>query len=181
MTPLVKGLTAVELSELDKNEAVIKRGLKTFADVGNALLAIRDARLYREQHETFEAYCRERWGFSKTHANRLVESALVMENLTPIGVKPATESQARPLAKLPPAEQPGAWEAATNKAKEENRTVTAKDVEAEVARRVADPMDGEKKQEQADSYTSETMAGLKRYWKMATKKEKREFLTWIEN
>jgi len=135
VTELVKSLTAVELSTLDKHEAVINRGLKTFADVGNALLAIRDGRLYREQHATFEAYCRERWGMKRAHAYRLIESAGVMDNLSPMGDKPISERQVRPLARLPAEEQPAAWEAASSKAKEEDRPVTARDVEQEVERR----------------------------------------------
>jgi hypothetical protein len=31
---------------------------------GTALLEVRDRRLYRETHATFEDYCRERWRFS---------------------------------------------------------------------------------------------------------------------
>jgi phage N-6-adenine-methyltransferase len=48
-------------SRLAECEAVIERGLATFVEVGNALLEIRDDRLYRETHRTFEDYCRERW------------------------------------------------------------------------------------------------------------------------
>jgi hypothetical protein len=70
-------------------------------------------RLYREGFKTFEDYCRERWGMSKTHANRLVESAQVEGNLTPIGVTdaslPTTESQARILVPLEPDEQREVW------------------------------------------------------------------------
>ena len=43
-------LTTVERFELTKCEATIGRGLTTFVDVGLALLAIRDRRLYRETH-----------------------------------------------------------------------------------------------------------------------------------
>lgn len=39
-----------ERNELAQHEGVIERGLKTFVDVGNALLAIRDKRLYRQDH-----------------------------------------------------------------------------------------------------------------------------------
>jgi hypothetical protein len=133
VTDVIKSLTDVELSTLDKHEAVIKRGLNTFADVGNALLAIRDGRLYREQHGTFEDYCRERWGMTNRHANRLIESAGVVANVGPMG--PKSERQARPLTRLPPEKQPEAWEAASNKAKEESRPVTARDVEVEVEKR----------------------------------------------
>ena len=57
MTEVVKSMTSNELSILSKHESVISKGLKTFSDVGNALLAIRDGRLYREQFPTFEEYC----------------------------------------------------------------------------------------------------------------------------
>jgi hypothetical protein len=127
-------LTASERSILERHEAVIKEGLQTFAEVGNALLAIRDGKLYREHCHTFEEYCRSRWGMSKTHANRLVESAKVIENLTPMGAIPQSERQARPLSALSPEDQPAAWQAATDKAKADNRPVTARDVQAEVDR-----------------------------------------------
>ncbi len=66
-------------------------------------MEIRDSRLYREQgYGKFEDYCRERWGWSKTHANRQIQAAEVVGNLTPIGVIPANEAQARELAAAPP-------------------------------------------------------------------------------
>lgn len=129
---VVKGLSEGEISKLAECEGIIRRGIKTFVEVGDALLTIRDQRLYREQFKTFEAYCREQWGFSRSHANRLIESACVVENLAPMGAKPQSERQVRPLAKLPPSEQPKAWQAANEKAEKEGRKVTAKDVEVAV-------------------------------------------------
>ena len=58
-----------------------------------------DAGLYKESHDTFEKYCRERWGWSKRHANRQVEAANTAEILTPVGVIP-NERVARELAPL---------------------------------------------------------------------------------
>jgi hypothetical protein len=81
-------------------EAVIERGLATFVEVGAALMSIRDERLYRVEYGTFEDYCRERWGMTRRHANRLVEAAEITVALGPIG--PTTESQARELTGLPP-------------------------------------------------------------------------------
>jgi len=102
------------LSEL---EETIQHGLKTFVDVGNALLEIRDNRLYREGYRTFEDYCRDRWGMSKQHANRIIGAYEVSENLAPIdSVLPATESQARPLTSLPPDEQREVWQRAVETA-----------------------------------------------------------------
>ena len=98
---------------LGECEAVIERGLKTFCEVGEALLAIRDGRLYRATHSTFDDYCRERWGFSRVRAHQLIEATKVIENLSllPLGNKlPETERQARPLSLLPAAEQAEAWQ-----------------------------------------------------------------------
>ncbi len=81
-------------------ESVIERGLATFVEVGQALMEIRDRRLYREQYETFEDYCRERWGWERAHAYRLIDSAQVAKLLSPIGDKPKNEAQARELVPL---------------------------------------------------------------------------------
>lgn len=55
-------LTTTESSKLCQLESTIEAGLKTFVEVGSALMEIRDSRLYRQEFGTFEDYCRERWG-----------------------------------------------------------------------------------------------------------------------
>lgn len=130
-------LTIYEQSELERHEAVIQRGLNAFVEVGNALAAIRDSRLYRDTHGTFEEYCREKWGVSRVHAFRVIEAASVAENLLPIGnILPTTESQARPLTRLSPADQVAAWQVAVETAP--NGKVTAAHVE-EVVRQRQEP------------------------------------------
>lgn len=110
-------MTATELTELSSHEEVIARGLKTFQEVGMALLAIRDGRLYREHYGTFEEYCQERWNFERAHAYRLIDAAKVIQNLSPIGdILPAAESQARPLTRLEPEAQRAAWQEAVETA-----------------------------------------------------------------
>lgn len=92
-------MTITETTRLTTLESTIERGLQTFVEVGNALLEIRDGKLYRANCGTFEDYCRERWGMVSRHANRLIEAAQVVENLRPIGLNlPANEAQARALA-----------------------------------------------------------------------------------
>jgi hypothetical protein len=81
-------------------EQVIERGLETFVKVGQALLVIREGRLYKQSHSTFDAYCQERWGWSRQQADRTIGAAEIVEQLTPIGVTPQTESQARALAPI---------------------------------------------------------------------------------
>ncbi|MGO8683426.1 MAG: hypothetical protein ACLQUT_02430 [Thermoleophilia bacterium] len=85
-------------------ETIIERGQQTFVEVGNALMEIRDQRLYRETHATFEAYCKERWGWSRISAYRHIEAAEVVQML-PMGNTPDTERVARELIPLSPAER----------------------------------------------------------------------------
>ena len=59
-----------ERNELERCEVVIKQGLDTFVEVGQALLTIRDKRLYRASFRTFEEYCGERWGMSKPYSHQ---------------------------------------------------------------------------------------------------------------
>ena len=79
--------------------------MSTFVDVGKALLQIRDSRLYREKHDTFEAYCKERWGMARQTAYQLMEGSKIAENVRNCGQTPKTESVVRPLSGLEPEEQ----------------------------------------------------------------------------
>lgn len=97
-------------------EEVIARGIGAFMEVGRAFEEVRDRRLYRETHERFEDYARERWGFSKQHAYRLIAAADVADDVSPMGYTPESERQARPLVPLPPAQRLQVWEAAVGKA-----------------------------------------------------------------
>jgi len=140
---MTEAMTVTEKAELAELEAVIESGLQTFAEVGNALLAIRDGKKYRAEYGTFEAYCKDRWGFNASRARQLIGAAVIVARLESVTiVTPATESQARPLARLAPKEQPEAWKGATEKAESEGRRVTARDVEEQVEERT------EKKEEQ---------------------------------
>lgn len=110
-------LTTVEQFELAKHEADITVGLDTFYKVGNALLAIRDKKLYRANHQTFEEYCQARWGMKRNYANKLIQASVVMSNLgTVVPIAPDNESQVRELAKVIPEAQIAAWAAAVETA-----------------------------------------------------------------
>jgi hypothetical protein len=92
-------LTTVEQRRCGELEAVIDRGMQTFAEVGAALAEIRDSRLYRDGHATFEDYARARWGMDRTYAHRHIDAARVVAML-PNGNIPLHESHARELGKL---------------------------------------------------------------------------------
>lgn len=97
--PETVALTAVEATTLDDLEGVIEKGLSGFVEVGTALSRIRDGKLYRETHSTFDDYCRERWSISRAHAYRQIEAAGVAAALSPVGDIPS-ERVARELAPL---------------------------------------------------------------------------------
>ena len=95
------GIDRAELGRLDELEQVVDRGLGTFVEVGLALKEIRDSKLYRTKHATFENYCQQRWRFTRTHGHRLIVAAEVAGDLLPIGNKLLTcEAQARELGPL---------------------------------------------------------------------------------
>lgn len=105
------------LPTLRELEAIVEGGLKTFVEVGEALLAIRDRRLYREQgFDTFEVYCRERWQWGRHYVNRQIAAAEVVRNLEPIGTRPQNEAQARELVPLPVEDRQQVWNRAVEDA-----------------------------------------------------------------
>ncbi len=58
---------------------------------------------------------RKKWDFKRAHAYRLIDSAKVVEVLSPIGdIQPVTESQCRPLSRLEPEQQLIAWKKAVS-------------------------------------------------------------------
>jgi ParB family chromosome partitioning protein len=103
-------LNIEESHELERCEVVIKQGLQTFIEVGQALMTIKEKRLYRINFKTFEDYCIERWAISKPRAYQLIEAANVMIGLsTIVDVLPKSESQVRPLTSLEPEIQKEVW------------------------------------------------------------------------
>ena len=103
-----EGLTVVESGRLVELEQTIARGQKTFVEVGAALAEIRDTRLYKQEHGTFEEYCRVEWGWEKAYANHVIRAADVVKSLPEnLATMVATERQARELVKVAPGERAG--------------------------------------------------------------------------
>ena len=103
-------LTKKENDTLEKLEAIIKENLQAFYKVGSALLRIREERLYRKTHETFEDYCRDKWEIGRSTAYQYIDSVKVIENVRNCGqILPVNESQTRPLSHLAPELQKEAW------------------------------------------------------------------------
>ncbi len=126
----------VEVDELTEEEERDRLHLerqveRAFYLAGKALAALRSRRLYRSTHKTFEEYCRDRFGFGRHAANRLIAGAAVVENLVTIRhqnrtesdlvtngteVLPTSEYQVRPLVALEPDQQREVWHQAVNEA-----------------------------------------------------------------
>jgi hypothetical protein len=105
-------LTKEETTELAALEVVIEQGGRTFIEVGTALRTIRDSKLYRATHETFEAYLAGRWELARSTGYQMIEAADVSEAVSAVADIP-NEAQARPLSKLLKAEERGEVEEGT--------------------------------------------------------------------
>jgi hypothetical protein len=94
-------LSCSEKEKLAECEATISKGWPTFISVGKALAEIRNAKLYRGEFSTFEAYCREKWQYQKVYVYRLISAAELVTQLLPMGnFSLQHESQIRPLIGL---------------------------------------------------------------------------------
>ncbi len=120
--------TQANLNILSESERIERDTLENtvqqaFFIAGEALKQLRDKRLYRETHENFESYVKERFDFSKRNAYYLIDAYEVVNNLKSeqfvhsTKVLPTKEFQCRPLAKLSPEQQRQVWHAAVEKAK----------------------------------------------------------------
>ncbi len=110
-------LTTQEAKDLKKLEHRIQAGIQVFHTVGRALAEISERKLYRQKYATFQDYCRDRWGFGRAHAYRLIGAAEVISNIEPClhagDDQLPRESTIRPLTKLEPDDQRAVWQAAT--------------------------------------------------------------------
>ena len=138
-TVSVEVVDTEELSEEEQCDRIhLERKVeRAFYEGGKALQELRDRRLYRSTHKTFQEYCYERFGFERRHPYRLIDAASVVDNLaqmcpdrtqieTEVGseemcpdrtqILPTNEYQIRPLTKLEPEEQREAWQMAVQAA-----------------------------------------------------------------
>ncbi|MCP6762129.1 MAG: hypothetical protein NHB32_26040 [Fischerella sp. CENA71] len=111
------------LSELTEEEKADRHRLelkieRAFYEAGSALNELRERRLYRSTHRTFEEYCRDRFNYSRDTAYLKIAAAVVYDNiqkfLPTIGRQtpmPTNERQLRDLAKakLEPKLQAVTW------------------------------------------------------------------------
>ncbi|WP_052672415.1 hypothetical protein [Aliterella atlantica] len=121
---VVEELSDDELSDRHRLELRVER---VFYEAGTALRELRDRKLYRDTHRTFEDYCKNRFGYHRRHCYQLIDAADVVENLcansaqkksgtSGAHILPTNEYQVRPLTKLEPAQQIMIWQQAVESA-----------------------------------------------------------------
>lgn len=125
----------VALDNRKRHEAAcreLRKHLPSFLIVGEQLLIIRDAGVWKETHKTLEAFVKDEFGLEKRRAYQLIEAATVRVNLCTNcsldqPILPSNEGQFREVAKAPVEQQVEVVKKAVEKAAEENRKPTAKD------------------------------------------------------
>jgi hypothetical protein len=70
-----------ERESLAQCEAAVETLKVAFWAAGKALQIIRDSRLYRATHDSFDAYCLDRWDMTKSYATRLIRTWRIAEAL----------------------------------------------------------------------------------------------------
>lgn len=132
-------VSAVEVPELTEDEQRDRLHLerkveRAFFEAGKALAQLRDRRLYRSTHKTFEEYCKDRFSYTYRHVNYLIAGSVIVDNIkmgtnssqneqaeemgtNSSQILPTSEVQVRPLAKLEPQQQQEVWQAAVEEAK----------------------------------------------------------------
>jgi hypothetical protein len=100
-------LTEIETKRFETLKRQIRDWWKDRIKIGEALRQIRDSKLYRATHKTFEAFCIAEFEIKEAQAYRLIAAADVKESLkgSPVGEKITNEGQARALAVVPPQER----------------------------------------------------------------------------
>lgn len=122
-------LTAIEKSLLIKYESVIDKGLRSFVTVGKALCVIRDDRLYRETHKTFEAYVQQRFGLIRQRAYQIIDASEVVASLPANRQSEVGESKAAELKDVPTNKREEVLNKANKAAQAKGKSkATAKDV-----------------------------------------------------
>ncbi len=94
---------------------------RAFYEAGMALMQLRDRRLYRSTHATFEEYCRDRFDYVRRRSYQLIDAAKIYNNLSEkceqiVHILPTREGQVRPMSQLNAVEQVIAWETAVQEA-----------------------------------------------------------------
>ncbi len=107
---VVEELSPEEEADRQRLELKVERAVY---QAGDALRELRDRRLYRNTHKSWEDYCQDRFGYTPRKAYYLISAADVIDHLSSceqiVHTLPTKENQCRELAKLSPEQQTEAW------------------------------------------------------------------------
>jgi hypothetical protein len=113
--------------ESDRNH-LERKVERAFYQAGVALMELRDRRLYRSTHATFEDYCRDceasrrhRFDYVRRRSYQLIDAAKIYNNLSEkceqiVHILPTREGQVRPMSQLNAEQQLLAWSTAVEEA-----------------------------------------------------------------
>src|ERR1700682_256967 len=102
----LEALSPSESKTLKHCESDLENFRTSYYRAGEALRTIRDQRLYRETHPSFEAYLAEKWNMSRPWAYQLIDAANVRRNLSAVtDTSSSNEFQLRVLTNLDPEDQ----------------------------------------------------------------------------
>lgn len=188
-------LTTAEEKRREELVRIVKDGLNKFIEVGMALAEIRDKKLYRNTHETFEKFVNDTFSIGIRYAQMLMQGTKTVENLkTRTQVRlPESERQVRPLSEFgnDPDIQAKLWGRAVQKADGGSPSpATVRDVVEEyyVEEGYSLPPEEEELRERKAlgeeigaptptrmSFDSDTLMELKVRWDRASKTDRKKF------
>ena len=122
MPELIKSESSLDLTHDESRDrlALERKVEQAFYIAGLSLAQLRDRRLYRSTHSSFEEYCQDRFGYTRRRGDYLIGSSQVVDNLKQepqnnsepnqnrepmVLILPTSERQCRPLINLEPSLQ----------------------------------------------------------------------------
>lgn len=126
-------ITPGEMRHFKSLERRIEDGLRTFREVGQALLEIRDSRLYRAEFTSFDEYCQTRWKMERARAYQLMSGAEVAR----VVEDPALTNELQARALTPLLDRPDELKQVWSEIKSSGQAITARVVSQAVQNHVS--------------------------------------------
>jgi len=77
-------ISSEEVKKFERLDRIVSKVAKHFVEAAAALYEIRERRLYRAKHRTFEDYCQSVHQISRQYANKLIKAGRIRLELEPI-------------------------------------------------------------------------------------------------
>lgn len=135
-------VSTTEQEDFARLDGVVRRGLATFVEIGEALREIRDRKLYRIRFKTFAKYLRHEHGLNKSRGYQLISAARVAVELQGVdsSSQPLTESHCRELIVFDNVTRKKVWHETAKTAESSGVPITARLIK-EVGRPYRHPVD----------------------------------------